>query len=295
MRVVALLAIRNEERYLSRCLEHLFDQGIETCVIDNGSTDRSLEIANSYLGRGVFRIEHLPFRGKFELYSQLRKKERLASEIEADWFFHQGADEIREASLPYKTLLEGIEEVDRQGYNDINFDEFVFLPTSDDESYEGTDYVNEMRYYYYFAPWPLRQVNLWKKMEASINLTDSAGHRVSYDGQKIFPEPFILRHYILLSKAHALEKYGKRIHSEDGIRRGWHGARLHFSENKLNFPKRERLKKVANDNVWDRSEPWKEHEFFGVSNSGNTHEKRTLLLLIKRYLVKVIQRFTNIK
>lgn len=46
LKVVALLTIRNEERYLSRCLEHLSSQKIEICVIDNGSTDQSLKIAN---------------------------------------------------------------------------------------------------------------------------------------------------------------------------------------------------------------------------------------------------------
>jgi glycosyltransferase involved in cell wall biosynthesis len=86
MNVVALLAVRNEERYLSRCLEHHYQQEITTCLIDNGSTDRTLEIARSFLDRGVIRIEHLPFSGVFELETQLRCKERLAAEIGADWF-----------------------------------------------------------------------------------------------------------------------------------------------------------------------------------------------------------------
>src|SRR5215468_9856188 len=144
MRIVALLAVRNEERYLKRCLEHYRQQGIETCLIDNGSTDRTLQIAEGFLNRGVIRIEHLPFSGVFELETQLRCKERLAAEIAADWFIHCDADEIREAPRHYKTLREGIEVVDRQGYNAIDFDEFVFLPTADDESFEGRDYVEAM-------------------------------------------------------------------------------------------------------------------------------------------------------
>src|SRR4029077_14897095 len=148
MRIVALLAVRNEELYLERCLEHHFRQEIETCVIDNGSTDRTTEIARSFLDRGVIRIEQLPFSGVFELETQLRCKERLAAEIGADWFIHCDADEIRQAPKPYATLREGIEAVDRQGYNAIDFDEFVFLPTADYESFEGCDYIEAMRYYY---------------------------------------------------------------------------------------------------------------------------------------------------
>ncbi len=41
MRVVALLGIRNEERYLERCIRHLVGQGVEVCVIDNDSIDRT--------------------------------------------------------------------------------------------------------------------------------------------------------------------------------------------------------------------------------------------------------------
>lgn len=47
-------------------------------------------------------------------------EEKLAAEINADWFIHHDADEIREAPSPYKTLKEGIEDADRQGYMDCN-------------------------------------------------------------------------------------------------------------------------------------------------------------------------------
>src|SRR6185369_10333214 len=183
MKVVALLAVRNEERYLERCLEHLHQQEIETCLIDNGSTDRTPEIARSFLHRGVIRIEHLPFTGVFELGTQLLCKERLAAEVEADWFIHYDADEIRQAPKPYATLRAGIEAVDRSGYNAIDFDEFVFLPTTDEESFEGHDYVEAMRYYYYFEPdSPDRyRINAWKK-QPEIDLHTFAGHKVIFPG-----------------------------------------------------------------------------------------------------------------
>jgi len=65
--VVALLTIRNEALYLEKCLEHLYQQGINTCVIDNNSTDNSLDIAKSFINRGVVQIETLPFEGYFDL------------------------------------------------------------------------------------------------------------------------------------------------------------------------------------------------------------------------------------
>lgn len=264
MRVVALLTVRNEELFLTQCLEHLYSQGIETCLIDNGSTDRTLEIAKSFLNKGVLRIEQLPFTGYFELSAILENEEKLASEIDADWFIHHDADEIRQAPQPYKTLYEGIEDADRQGYNAINFEEFVFLPTSEDESFESKDYVQEMRYYYFFQPSLFRRLNAWKNLKVAVNLSNSGGHHVEFEGQRIFPVQFILRHYIVLSRAHALRKYAGRVHSiKEAVERGWQRERASFTPAQLTFPSRDRLKLVSDDNSWDKSEPWLRHEFLG--------------------------------
>jgi len=265
MRVVALLAVRNEELFLERCLEHLYRQGIETCVIDNESTDNSLQITRNFLRRGVFRIEHLPFNGCFDLPEILRYKEKLTKEIDADWFMHLDADEIREAPHPYVTLLEGIEDADKQGYNAINFDEFVFMPTDNSQAYEGQDYVDKMQYYYFFEPRPLRQIKLWKNSLNAVDISSSAGHGVNFDGRKLFPVHFILRHYICLSRAHAIAKYGSRVFSLHAVKElGWSRDRAGFTPVNLYFPDPQRLKRISD--VWDKSEPWVRHEcLFGNS------------------------------
>ena len=264
MRVVALLTVRNEERFLARCLEHLYSQGIETCLIDNGSDDKTLEIAKAFFNKGVFRIEHLPYPGYFELSAITSNEEKIAKEIDADWFMHHDADEIRQAPKPYRTLIEGIKDADRQGYNAINFDEFVFMPTSDDESFEGKNYVEEMRYYYFYQPDTLYRLNAWKNLNIPINLTNAGGHRVAFEGQQIFPVSFILRHYVVLSRTHALQKYLGRVHSmQETVERGWHRVSSSFSPDRLTFPSRGQLKVVSADNSWDKSEPWLHQEFKG--------------------------------
>jgi glycosyltransferase involved in cell wall biosynthesis len=256
VRIVALLTIRNEELHLPRVLKHLADQGIEVCLIDNGSTDSSLEIAREYLGKGITRIEQLPYTGAFELWEILRHKERLAKEIDADWYISHDADEIREAPSPtYTTLYEGICDVDRMGYNAIDFDEFVFTPTSDEEHFEGTDYVNEMRYYYYFQPGPLRQVKAWKNLKRRIDLTSWGGHQVLFRGRKIFPEKFILRHYMTLSKNHAIKKYGERVYSKYEVEKlHWHMGRTGFRKNDVVFPQKKDMSCIDTPG-WDRSDP----------------------------------------
>lgn len=261
MRVVALLAIRNEENYIERCLEHLYEQGVETCLIDNGSTDRTPEIAKSFTKKGVFRIEYLPFTGIYEWEKILEFKCSLAHEINSDWFIHHDGDEIREAPRPYANLIEAIKDADEKGYNAINSDEFVFIPTTDDEEFEGKDYVREMRYYYFFRPNMLHRVNIWKKTGVSIDLASTGGHCVLFNNRKVYPVNFILRHYIFLSKRHALEKYGKRIYSPEELAKGWHKKRAEFNPEKLKFPNKKNLKKISDDRVWDRSEPLAQHFF----------------------------------
>ena len=261
MRVVALLAVRNEEYYLERCLMYLYEQGIETCLIDNGSTDRTLEIAQDYLYLGIFRIEHIPFTGIFEWVKILEHKCRLAKEIDADWFIHHDADEIREAPKPFANLVEGIKDADEKGYNAINSDEFVFAPTSEKEAFEGKDYLNEMKYYYYFKPDVLHRVNIWKKTGANVDLASSGGHSVMFANRHIYPKNFILRHYILLSKGHAMEKYGKRNYDPKELAKGMNVKRARFNPENVIFPNKEDLKRVSGAGEWDLSDPWTGHFF----------------------------------
>ena len=261
MRIVTLLAVRNEEHYLERCLEYLYEQGIETCLIDNGSTDRTREIAKDYLHRGVFRIEQFPFTGIFELMEILKYKSRLAQEIDADWFIHHDADEIREAPKPFDNLAEGIKDADERGYNAINSDEIVFMPTSEEESFEGKEYVNEMKYYYYLRPKRLHRVSIWKKTDTNADLASSGGHSVVFEGRNIYPENFILRHYILLSKRHAIEKYGKRNYDPRVLAKGMSVKRAEFNPENIKFPNREDLKKISWNGEWDLSDPWTRHFF----------------------------------
>jgi len=262
LRIVALLTCRNESLYLARCLQHLYEQGIETCVIDNESEDNTVDIARSFLNKGVFRIETQPYLGYFSMAVLLELKQKLADEIDADWFIHHDADEIREAPAPFKTLYDGIFAADQEGYNAINFDEFVFLPTTNEDAFEGTDYVKKMNYYYFFEPYPNRQIKAWKKIGVKVDLVSSGGHILNFEGRKIFPRNFILRHYICLSKEHVIWKYySSRVFSKQEVEeRGWHGKRATFTPDKLNFPNKELLK-IVGDGVWDKSDPWKEHTF----------------------------------
>jgi glycosyltransferase involved in cell wall biosynthesis len=260
-RAVALLAVRNERHYIARCLEHLRRQGLQVCIIDNDSTDGTAEIIRQFSRNLVIRHIRHPYLGYYDWEGILRRKQQLATEVEADWFIHCDADEIPEPRPPYPTLKRAFQSVARAGYNAVNFDEFVFVPAATDESWEGRDYVQGMRHYYFFAPSELRLVRAWQDTGAPIDLVSSGGHKPQFTGQRIFPDPFILRHYIALSRDHLINKYCTRRFASCELAKGWHYNRVGLDPNRIALPELSQLKRYGFDRCWDRSDPWREHFF----------------------------------
>ncbi len=262
MRFLALLGVRNEIRHLDSVLTHLVEQGAEVYVIDNGSTDGSREVAEHWLGHGIAGIEDQPWTGLFELATQLRIKERIAHEHRADWYLHVDADERRYAPPPYGTLAEGLADVDARGFNAVDFDEFVFSPTVEDPSFNGQNFEAAMRWYYHYEPdSPDRmQINAWKRHDR-IDLVSSAGHHVRFAEQRVFPRPFVMRHYPILSVDHAAEKYGHRIFAADELVRDWHSDRARFRAGRVRLPSRAKLHEIRPGEQLDPSDPWDRHPF----------------------------------
>ena len=62
-RVVALMTAYNEEDIIAPSLRHLFAQGCEVYLVDNWSSDRTFEVAEQFLGRGLIGIERFPAGG----------------------------------------------------------------------------------------------------------------------------------------------------------------------------------------------------------------------------------------
>lgn len=55
------MIVKNEERFLAQCLQSIADTVDEICIVDTGSTDRTIEIATSFGAR----IEHREWRNDF--------------------------------------------------------------------------------------------------------------------------------------------------------------------------------------------------------------------------------------
>jgi glycosyltransferase involved in cell wall biosynthesis len=259
MRVLAILAAYNEERFIAPCLEHLFSQGVEVYLIDNSSTDRTVSIAESFIGKGLIGIENLPREGKFSLTTQLKRKEQLFSELEADWYIHLDADEIRLPPSSNRTLAQAFQQVGEQGYNAINFFEYTFVPTREAPDHDHSEYQKTMRWYYPFLPSYPHRLNAWKRQPVAINLSNSGGHRVQFPELRMYPENFVMRHYLYLSVSHALSKYVKRSYDEYEIKTGWHSWRARLLPDSIELPSQSELRKYISDDLLDSSNPRKYH------------------------------------
>src|SRR4029077_1422495 len=206
LRVVALIASYNERRFIEPCLEHLHEQGIDAYLIDNGSSDDTVERAERWLDRNLIGTESFP-RGEGGVYDWrglLRRKEELARELGADWFIHLDPDEVRLPPARGQTLAQALEAVDREGFNAVNFTEHTFIPTREEPDHDHPDFRRTLRTYYPFEPRFPHQVNAWKA-NPEVELAASGGHRASFPGLRMHPRSFPMKHYLFLSVPHAIE------------------------------------------------------------------------------------------
>jgi len=237
--ICSIIAVRNEFKYLNVLLPILAEQGIDVAIIDNESTDGSKELYSRFYGEPIISVETLPYRGFFSLSEQLSAKQELCKNISHDWVIHQDADEIMEHYKAGKTLRDAIQEADEAGYNVLNFDEFVFLPSPNFDDSNG-DFYLEILNYYFFEPRKNRLNRVWKRTSQLSNAA-SGGHLLQGNVLSTVPINHILRHYIVLSEYHAKKKYQSRLFDDVDLVKGWHGNRLNFTENNLWIPDKSNL------------------------------------------------------
>lgn len=229
--VVAIISAYNEGDVIGQTVGDLIDHGIGVYLLDHGSTDDTVAEVTRYLGKGLLRIEALPAAApeeagrtdEFAWASVLRRKEALTRELEASWFIHHDADEFRESPWPHLGLREAIQKVDALGYNAIDFELLNFWPTHDDFR-PGQDVRQAFTFYDPPQPWDKVQVKCWKNVETPVDLVSSGGHDVSFDGRRVFPLRFILRHYPVRGQGHGERKVFRERRPRFAAERarGWH-------------------------------------------------------------------------
>jgi len=236
MKIIAIISSYNESDVIYEVIGDLVSQGILVYLIDNHSTDNTVEQASKWLGKGLIKIELFPDTGtsnyectkdKYIWTNILRRKEELATTLGADWYIHHDADEFRESPFPGISLRSGIVLADLLGFNAIDFALLNFRPT-DNNFVPGGDVRESLLRFEWGEKFNSLQIKAWKNTGRSVDLITHAGHSVLFDGRLIFPLKFILRHYPIRSQQHGLNKVLKQRKTrflQEERDKGWH---LHY-------------------------------------------------------------------
>ena len=262
MRITAILATYNEERFIANCLKHLFRQGVEVYLMDNDSEDETVAIARRYLDHGLIGMERFPRDSVFQLERQLKRKEELAATLPGDWFMHLDADEIHTPARSDRTLAQALAQVEDSGYNAVNFQEYTFTPTQESPDHDHAEYMKTMHYYYPFTPRFPHRLNAWKRQPGRVDLATSAGHIVQFPGLHMCPNSFCMRHYLFLSAAHAQQKYGRMVYDPVELSRGWYGTRKNLRPRDVRLLRQADMRLYISDERFDPSNPLTRHPLF---------------------------------
>jgi glycosyltransferase involved in cell wall biosynthesis len=225
-RVIALIATYNEADLIAPVIDRLIQDEIEIYLIDNESTDGTYDIAHTYLGKGLIGLERFSPKNPADLwYEILKRKEVLSQQLDADWFIHNDADEIRESPWPTIGLRDAFYKVEQQGYSCIDFTVLEFRPVDNDYK-NGQSLETHFRFFEFSTqPSSFSQVKAWKKTKQRVNLAESGGHRVDFPEARVYPYKFLVRHYPIRSQIQGEEKiFGDRKNKYAGEKatKNWH-------------------------------------------------------------------------
>ena len=236
-RVAAFMCVYNEEDVIEEVLRHLTAQGVEVHLVDNWSTDGTVERAKAFLGRGVSEITKYPAdgpSGTYDWHALLTHVEQLSHASNADWCIHYDADEIRESPWPQVSLRDALYRVDREGFNAVDHTCVVFHPT-----HQGNEDPASLTSYRSFdfgkRPGHFVQIKAWKRQSMPVRLAESGGHQAEFPGRKVYPYKFLLRHYPVRSQEHGIRKIvadrQQRWNVTERQTRGWHVQYDHVMAN----------------------------------------------------------------
>ena len=208
-----ILFCYNEEHILAESVRHYLNQGIDLVLIDNDSSDSSVEIArsfqtdaSSYRGRliDIQRIETdgyewrkiLQFACQY-MHENLSDYEWILT-IDADSFYYSPAREM--------PLLTFMDHMKGYGYNVIDGIWYDFRPTEQDDPSKSS-HAERMRFCK-VEPWRVPQQKIFT-YDPSIDFYTSWGHCCYRQKQRVAVIKFLYHHYPWVSLEHGRKKIFK--------------------------------------------------------------------------------------
>lgn len=225
--VVAVMTAYNEADIVRPSIERLIAQGIDVHLIDNWSTDGTPELVEDLVGHGLLAVERFPPGGRPDGYDWtglLDRAAEVAATLPHDWCIHHDVDQRRDGPWPGWSLRDALWTVDRSGWTAVDHTIFEFRPT-DDAFVDGTE-VSEHHRHFELVPDARSAVHVqaWRN-GTPVELSWAGGHEVRFDGRRVYPFNFTLRHYPIRSQRHGEQKVfrdRKPRYSAAELALGWH-------------------------------------------------------------------------
>ncbi len=222
VQLTAILTCRNAEATLARCLTHLAWHGARIIVIDNGSTDKSVEIVRA-AGDAIEELREDPFTGVFDLTHQLRIKREIISAVGTGWILHADADEFLDTpdGTPLVEYLTLWEESDALA---LPCAEVMFLPTSEKDRHDPDSFEDTMQACLRIEDRDPKQ-RVFRATAPLQRWMATAGHTVTGPTDAVPPASLSLRHYFGLSLDQIRADYLGRVYAPENLAKWWHGDR----------------------------------------------------------------------
>jgi hypothetical protein len=214
--LLGVLLCYNDADFLVESIESLRESGHHVIAWDHGSNDETPRILRKLRGELV-EVQTIP--RSFDFYKLYPEMSRHLIDCYADkyqWFSWPDQDEILEGPDRSKTYREWLDEVIDSPYDWVEFRNFNFWWTSDDDP-TVTSVVERVRHYALFGDCPPR-IRSWRSSatnERIFNHNPPLGER--------FPTPFNLRHYPMRSE----EQMVRRL-EHDRVGLASNGSNYHY-------------------------------------------------------------------
>jgi hypothetical protein len=206
MKLVRMVAVRDEADILEANLRWYAERGFETVAVDDGSTDGSSELLREALEQGtVASLESLEAEG-YDLNRHLIVLQELAAELEPDLLLLTAADVFFEVGDGSDLRL-ALEEDLAAGWTVCEFKNMEFHPTDRDDPDEP-DPLKRLRYY---SHWDVG-MHRCARWAPGIDFARWRGHKpVLPPGMEWRESPrlYVSRHYPLRSPEQIERKLGR--------------------------------------------------------------------------------------
>jgi hypothetical protein len=233
-RLLAMLLCYNDADVLGPVVAHLVANRHDVVLWDHGSEDETAAVARSWLGRGVVEVQdvdrdHVPFR---DLYTVAGRYVAQVYGASHDWLSWPDQDEVLEGPDLARPYHEQVTEAMAAGVDWIEFDNFVFWFTDEDDPSVADPLLRVRRYC--LSPAASPRIRAWR---LAVTNERRMGNSNPLPGRKA-PSNWPLRHYPMRSAAQARRRV-QVDRNREGFQfadRNWHYERFRDDASALVVP-----------------------------------------------------------